>query len=214
MSEYLKFEFCELPDTPALFYKDKFKAGDLEQIKLYKDSKKPNRKKVLTYEEVIEDKTKNYARVVPENCMFIDFDNEAEAKEMYDIIVRSKSKCLILETQHGYHFTFRKPDFYKVELTGATNWFGYKFDCKASIGDKSVVQIMRVCGMERKEYCSWDLSEAVEPEMIDIKKLDILPYWLWGKLKIVICIKKERQETERKKMQWNTHLQIIHSHNL
>ncbi len=178
MSRYIEFTFCELPDTPYGFDVEKFKAGDPTQLKLYKDSKVPRRKKPLTYED-IEDGTKNYARVVPEDCVFIDYDIPEEAEEMYDIIVHSGLKCLILETTKGYHFLFRKPDFYKKEMTGATNWFGYKFDTKGP----GAVQIVRVCGMERDERCSWDVGELISPKSIDLDMLDILPYWLWGKLR-------------------------------
>lgn len=133
MSKFIEFKFCELPDTPYGFNKTLFEAGDPAQIKLYKDSKVPRRKKKLTYTEVTdEDKIKNYARVVPENGMFLDFDNPKEAEEMYDIITHSGLRCLILETTKGYHFLFRVPDFYKKEITCATNWFGYKFDTKAT----------------------------------------------------------------------------------
>lgn len=179
MSKYISLEFCELPETPHDFDRAKFEAGDLSQIKLYKDSKVPRRKKKLTYDEVMDtEKFPNYARVVPEDCMFIDFDNSEEAEEMYDIIVRSKLRCLILETTKGYHFLFRKPDFYKKEMTGATNWFGYKFDTKGP----GSVQIIRVCGMERTERASWEISEIISPRSLNIDTLDILPYWLWGKL--------------------------------
>ena len=178
MSKYISLEFCELPETPHDFDRAKFEAGDLSQIKLYKDSKVPRRKKKLTYDEVMDtEKFPNYARVVPEDCMFIDFDNSEEAEEMYDIILRSKLKCLILETTKGYHFLFRKPDFYKKEMTGATNWFGYKFDTKGP----GSVQIIRVCGMERTERASWEISEVIWPSSLNIDTLDVLPYWLWGK---------------------------------
>ena len=178
MSKYISLEFCELPETPHDFDRKKFEAGDPTQIKLYKDSKVPRRKKKLTYDEVIDpEKFPNYARVVPEDCMFIDFDNSEEAEEMYDIIVRSKLRCLILETTKGYHFLFRKPDFYKKEMTGATNWFGYKFDTKGP----GSVQIIRVCGMERTERASWEISEIISPGSLNTDTLDVLPYWLWGK---------------------------------
>ena len=172
------FEFCELPSTPTDFDITKFKAGDLSQIKLYKDSKAPRCRKKLTYEET-KDKSKNYARFVPDDCIFIDFDNPTEAEEMYDIITHSGVRCLILETIKGYHFLFKVPEFYKKAMTGATNWFGYKFDTKGP----GSVQIIRVCGMTRKEICSWDTEELVTSDAIDTDKLDILPYWLWGKLK-------------------------------
>lgn len=179
MSKYISLEFCELPETPHDFDRAKFEAGDPIQIKLYKDSKVPRRKKKLTYDEVMDtEKFPNYARVVPEDCMFIDFDNSEEAEEMYDIILRSKLKCLILETTKGYHFLFRKPDFYKKEMTGATNWFGYKFDTKGP----GSVQIIRVCGMERIERASWEISDIIYPNSLNIDTLDVLPYWLWGKL--------------------------------
>ena len=179
MSKYVEFTFCELPDTPPGFDEKKFKEGDPAQIKLYKDSKVPRRKKPLTYDQIMDDTSKNYARVVPEGCMFIDFDNPDEANEMYEIIVRSKLNCLILETTKGYHFMFRTPDFYKKEMTGATNWFGYKFDTKGA----GAVQIVRVCGMDREERASWEMSELIAPHVIDVERLDVLPYWLWGKLK-------------------------------
>lgn len=178
MSKYISLEFCELPETPHDFDRKKFEAGDPMQIKLYKDSKVPRRKKKLTYDEVMDsEKFPNYARFVPEDCMFIDFDNSEEAEEMYDIIVRSKLRCLILETVKGYHFLFRKPDFYKKEMSGATNWFGYKFDTKGP----GSVQIIRVCGMERSERASWEISEVIWPSSLNIDTLDVLPYWLWGK---------------------------------
>lgn len=178
MSKYISLEFCELPETPHDFDRKKFEAGDPMQIKLYKDSKVPRRKKKLTYDEVTDsEKFPNYARVVPEDCMFIDFDNSKDAEEMYDIILRSKLRCLILETVKGYHFLFRKPDFYKKEMSGATNWFGYKFDTKGP----GSVQIIRVCGMERSERASWEISEVIWPSSLNIDTLDVLPYWLWGK---------------------------------
>jgi len=178
MSKFIDFEFCELPETPRGFDIDKFKAGDKEQIRLYKESKVPRRKKLLKYETVEKYDGPNFARVVPADCIFIDFDNPTEAAEMYDIIIRSKLRCLILETVKGYHAVFRKPDFYKKEMTGATNWFGYKFDTKGP----GAVQIIRVCGMEREERMSWDITEPIFLKTIDTEELDILPYWLWGKL--------------------------------
>ena len=188
MSKYVDLVFCELPDTPRGFDAEKFKAGDTEQRLLYKGAKKPNQTSKLTYEEVTDEtKPKNYARFVPEDCAFLDFDTPEEAKEMYDIIMRSGLKCLVLKTTKGYHFLFRKPDFFKKEMTGATNWFGYKFDTKASYRDadgklKQAVQIIRVCGMTRDERISWGDKDLIEPEVIDVETLDILPYWLWGKL--------------------------------
>lgn len=179
MSEYVEFKYCEMPRTPIGFDLEEFKKGNSVQIKLYKDSKRPNRKKSLTYEEIEDlDKAPNFARVVPEGCMFIDFDNASEACEMREIILMAGLKCLMLETTHGYHFLFRKPDFYKKEMTGATNWFGYKFDCK---GPDSV-QIIKVCGMVREERYTGDITELVNPHAINTRFFDVLPYWLWGKL--------------------------------
>lgn len=182
MSKTIEFTFCELPETPRDFDIKKFKEKDPEQIKLYNESKAPRRKKILKFEDIEKEDGPNYAREVPEGCVFIDFDNSTEAAEMYDIITRSKLRCLILETVKGYHFLFRKPDFYKAEMTKATNWFGYEFDCKGQTPGKTTpVQIMRVCGMDREEKVSWDLTESVVAPAINIESLDILPYWLWGK---------------------------------
>ena len=184
MSKTVEFVFCELPETPREFDIKKFKEKDHEQIELYDRSKAPRRKRLLKFEDIEKDYGPNYAREVPDDCVFIDFDKVDEAAEMYDIIVRSKIRCLILETVKGYHFLFRKPDFYKKELTKATNWFGYKFDCKGQMpGKKNPVQIMRVCGMDREERMSWDLSEPIVAPALNIETLDVLPYWLWGKLK-------------------------------
>ena len=179
MSKTIEFTFCELPETPREFNIEKFKEHDPEQIKLYNDSKAPRRKKLLSYDDLKIDSGDgpNYARVVPDDCVFIDYDNATEAAEMYEIIIRSKLKCLILETVKGYHFLFRKPDFYKKEMTRATNWFGYTFDTKGP----GSVQIIKVCGMERDERASWRPSELIAPKAINIEDLDILPYWLWGK---------------------------------
>lgn len=183
MSKIVEFTFCELPETPRDFDIKKFKTHATDQIKLYNDSKAPRRKKILKYDDlrIDEGDGPNYARVVPDDCVFIDYDDPTEAAEMYDIIIRSKLKCLILETVKGYHFLFRKPDFYKKEMTKATNWFGYGFDTKGP----GSVQIIKVCGMERDERASWKPDDLIAPKAIDIDSLDILPYWLWGKLKDV-----------------------------
>lgn len=179
MSDYVEFKYCGMPRTPIGFDIEKFKSGDPTQIKMYKDSKRPNQKKLLSFEEIEDlDEAPNFARFVPEGCMFIDFDNASEAAEMREIILMAKLKCLMLETTHGYHFLFRKPDFYDKEMTGATNWFGYKFDCKGP----DAVQIIKVCGMVREERYTGDIAELVNPHVIDVEFLDVLPYWLWGKL--------------------------------
>ena len=184
MSKYVEMEFCELPETPHDFDVKKFKDGDSEQIMLYKNNKAPRRKKKLTYDEVTETDGPNYARVVPMDCCFIDFDNPTEAEEMKEIILHSKVKCLILETTHGYHFLFRVPEFYEKDMTGATNWFGYKFDMKATTSKHDAVQIIKVCGMEREERMSWDWGYGpVATGTLNLDMLDVLPYWLWGKLK-------------------------------
>lgn len=179
MSEYKEFSFCELPRTPYKFDEAAFKAGDSVQMAIYKASKAPNPRKPLYYDDlkIDEDDGPNYARVVPEGCIFIDFDDKAEADEMYDIILRAKLKCLILETVKGYHFLFRAPDtFASKQVTKAVNWFGYHFDSKGA----GAVQIIRVCGMTREERMSWKLDELIAPSKINIEELDILPYWLWG----------------------------------
>lgn len=179
MSKY-KFKFFKVADTPDAFDIEKFKSGDIEQSKLYKDSKTVYHKTPVKYEDIIKEDSPNFAREVPEGCVFIDFDDKTQAEEMREIIIRSKLRCLILTTQHGYHFLFRKPDFFKVQMTGATNWFGYKFDTKGP----GAVQIIKVCGMEREEVCSWDLDTPITTlDKIDIEGLDVLPYWLWGKFK-------------------------------
>ncbi len=185
MCMHRKIVFHPLPATPPYFDEDKFKTGDETQIEIYKANKKTNQKKLLTYEQILKEEA-NYARQVPMNCCFIDYDNKEEFETMERIIVRAKLNCLILKTQHGGQFLFRLPSFYKKEMTAATNWFGYKFDTKASWvnekGEKKhAVQNMRVCGMERIEVASWDLDTPIPPNTINIDELDVLPYWLWGK---------------------------------
>lgn len=185
MCMHREMVFYPLPETPTYFDEDKFKAGDEIQIKIYKDNKAPNQKKKLTYEQ-ISAKKYNYARQVPMNGCFIDYDNKTDFEIMERIILRARLKCLILRTQRGGQFLFRKPEFYSKEMTDATNWFGYKFDTKASwINEKGkethVVQNMRVCGMDRIEVASWDIDTPLPPDTINIDELDILPYWLWGK---------------------------------
>lgn len=178
------YKFCKVADTPDAFDIEKFKSGDIEQVKLYKNSKTVYRKTPVKYEDILKEDSPNFAREVPEDCMFLDYDDPYEAEEMYKIITRAKSQCLILKTQHGYQFLFRKPDFYEKEMTSATNWFGYKFDTKGWTKGKSPpVQIIKVCGMLRKEVASWDLDTPITTlDKIDIEELDVLPYWLWGKL--------------------------------
>ena len=71
MSKYVEMEFCELPETPYGFNKERFKEKDIKQIELYNKSKAPRRKKKLTWEEVTDEtRSPNYARVVPKGCCF------------------------------------------------------------------------------------------------------------------------------------------------
>lgn len=187
MCVHREIVFHPLPPTPTYFDEDKFKASDETQIEIYKSNKTPNQKKKLAYEQISTEKC-NYARQVPMKGCFIDFDNKTEFEIMKKIIVHARLKCLILSTQRGGQFLFRLPAFYQKELTGATNWFGYKFDCKASWKNKEgkeihAVQNMKVCGMERIEVASWNLDKPISPDTINIDELDVIPYWLWGKLK-------------------------------
>lgn len=187
MCVHREIVFHPLPPTPTYFDEDKFKASDETQIEIYKSNKTPNQKKKFTYEQISTEKC-NYARQVPMKGCFIDFDNKTEFEIMKKIIVHAGLKCLILSTQRGGQFLFRLPAFYQKELTGATNWFGYKFDCKASWKNKEgkeihAVQNMKVCGMERIEVASWNLDKPISPDTINIDELDVIPYWLWGKLK-------------------------------
>ena len=203
MSKFVDFKFCKLPITPHGFDEAKFKAGDPEQKTLYDAGKTPNTKAIMTYVQVTDEvKKPNYARFVPEGCIFIDFDNPDEAEQMKKIILRAKLKCLMLKTQHGYHFLFRTPTFYKNDIIKDTNWFGYKFDAKGTkFGTTKAlpVQNIRVCGMEREERTSWDL-ESVLPAKIDIEKLDVLPYWLWGKHDTKDLFKGGKTESETYKI--------------
>jgi hypothetical protein len=181
MSKYKDFVFCLLPSTPSGFDIEKFKSGDPVQQDLYRFGKTPTRRIYITYEDLRLDDGDgpNYARVVPDDCCFIDFDDSKEAEEMRKIILHAGLRCLILKTQHGYHFLFRKPEFYDKEKTGAINWFGCKFDAKADNG----IQVIKPCGMEREERASWALDELIAPKAINTEELDELPYWLWGRLK-------------------------------
>lgn len=54
MCMHREIVFHPLPATSPYFDEDKFKANDETQIKIYKDNKTPNQKKVLAYEEIIE----------------------------------------------------------------------------------------------------------------------------------------------------------------
>lgn len=185
MCTHREIIFNPLPATPKYFDEDKFKTGDETQLEIYKNNKKPNQKKKLTYEEILTKKC-NYARQVPMGGCFIDYDNNEKFETMRKIIIHFGLRCFILKTQRGGQFLFRKPDFYKVEMTKAINWFGYEFDTKASWVNENgkeihVVQNMRVCGMERVEVASWDIDTPILPDTINIDELDELPYWLWGK---------------------------------
>ena len=185
MCMHREIVFHPLPATPKNFDEDKFKRGDETQLEIYKNHKNPNQDKKLTYEEILTAKC-NYARQVPMGGCFIDYDNKEKFETMKKIIIHFGLRCLILKTQRGGQFLFRKPSFYKVEMTKAINWFGYEFDTKASwVNEKGkeihVVQNMRVCGMERIEVASWDLDTPIPPDTINIEELDELPYWLWGK---------------------------------
>lgn len=189
MSKFVDCKFVRIPDTPPGFDEAKFKAGDEKQAELYKSGKKVSKtdRSLLSYDQ-ISDYTKpvNYARFVPEGCTFLDYDNMEEAEQMRRIILKYKLRCLMCKTAHGYHFLFRTPDFYTKEMTKATNWFGYEFDTKGIKPDEEIdlrhrpIQFMRVCGIDREEVCSWDLTPVL-PEKLDIETLDVIPYWLWGK---------------------------------
>lgn len=185
--KYVTPTYVFVAPTPYGFDAKKFYEGDPGQVQLYKSHKSINQSIHFTYEEVRvgEETGPNYARVVPDGCAFIDFDDRKEAEIMKDIIVKSKVRCLMLKTMHGWHFLFRMPTFYEKESTKMINWWGFEFDTKGSWTDKDgksmhAVQIIRACGMTRPEYASWEPDTPIAPEKINIESLDVLPYWLWG----------------------------------
>ena len=83
------FSFCSVEATPYRFDKEKFLAGDKEQQALYKSAKKVNQTMPLSFKQVSDDEIRrNYARFIPSNCMFIDFDDKEEA----EIIKKNNNK--------------------------------------------------------------------------------------------------------------------------
>ena len=85
MSKYVDMTFCELPDTPLGFDVEKFKMGDPEQKELYTKHKRPFQTKKLTYTEVTDElKKPNYARFVPEGCVFVLGDYRTQAEDSRD----------------------------------------------------------------------------------------------------------------------------------
>lgn len=185
----IKYKFCELP----------LGNGDIHKLtkEEYKRYKTPNQKKNLTWEEIgfkekSKDKIKNYARYVPEDCVFVDIDDMMEALKFLKIVHLMKYKCHVLVTQNGMQFLFRKnynPDsfcLYEKEITGIDNWLGMNTDAKGFGG----VQNIRVYGNQRKEFVSWDstflaegefasdkVKDISDSETIDIDLLDEIPFW-------------------------------------
>ena len=143
------------------------KRGGLRFMKLYKGyietkgkvpvEKYTDPKNLKTYEE-IKDKSE-FAGVLAQDTVLIDFDDEIHAKKAYELITKNEYKCKVIETRRGIHVLFKKDGFFQKAFTHKQLACGLIADIK--LGSKNGIEILKLEGVERKVI--YDTEEYETP---------------------------------------------------
>ena len=84
----------------------------------------------------------DYAGILKENIIQLDFDTEEDAKTAMAIVQEYKLRCDILETSRGVHLYFINDKHAKSQAVGIFNACGIK--CDVGLGDKNRVVPLRI----------------------------------------------------------------------
>ena len=106
-----------------------------------------NKQNVMTYDEVKD--LPEYAGILSEDIVLVDFDDETHAKIALDIVKNEKLNCVAVSTTRGVHLYFKANKFTQSCRTGASLACGLKADIK--LGSRNSYAICKFNGVNREK---------------------------------------------------------------
>ena len=108
-----------------------------------------------------------YAGILAENIVLVDFDDETHAKIAMDIVKEEQLNCVAIKTSRGVHLYFKSNDYVQNCRTGASLACGLKADIK--LGSRNSYAICKFNGLERATIHNCETLDEIPPYFIPMK---------------------------------------------
>ena len=108
-----------------------------------------------------------YAGILAENIVLVDFDDETHAKIAFDIVREEQLNCVVVKTSRGVHLYFKCNEHTQNCRTGASLACGLKADIK--LGSRNSYAICKFNGVEREAIYKTETLDEIPPYFIPMK---------------------------------------------
>ena len=108
-----------------------------------------------------------YAGILAENIVLVDFDDETHAKIAMDIVKEEQLDCIAVKTSRGVHLYFKCNEYTQNCRTGASLACGLKADIK--LGSRNSYAICKFNGVEREVIHQTEKLDEIPPYFIPMK---------------------------------------------
>ena len=108
-----------------------------------------------------------YAGILAENIVLVDFDDETHAKIAFDIVREEQLNCVAVKTSRGVHLYFKCNEHTQNCRTGASLACGLKADIK--LGSRNSYAICKFNGVEREVIYETEKLDEIPPYFIPMK---------------------------------------------
>lgn len=108
-----------------------------------------------------------YAGILAENIVLVDFDDETHAKIAFDIVKAEQLNCVAVKTSRGIHLYFKCNEHTQNCRTGASLACGLKADIK--LGSRNSYAICKFNGVEREAIYKTETLDEIPPYFIPMK---------------------------------------------
>lgn len=108
-----------------------------------------------------------YAGILAENIVLVDFDDETHAKIAMDIVREEQLDCVAVKTSRGVHLYFKCNEHTQNCRTGASLACGLKADIK--LGSRNSYAICKFNGVEREAIYQTEKLGEIPPYFIPMK---------------------------------------------
>ena len=108
-----------------------------------------------------------FAGILAEDIVLVDFDDETHAKIALDIIAKEKLNCIVVKTTRGIHAYFKANRYTQTCRTHASLACGLKADIK--LGSRNSYAICKFNNIEREVIYRTDILDEIPSYFIPIK---------------------------------------------
>ena len=108
-----------------------------------------------------------YAGILAENIVLVDFDDETHAKIAFDIVKAEQLNCVAVKTSRGVHLYFKCNEHTQNCRTGVSLACGLKADIK--LGSRNSYAICKFNGVEREVIYKTEKLDEIPPYFIPMK---------------------------------------------